>query len=118
MARITENLSDLRQREAPWYLGPYFILTVILLFCTIAYPMGSDLIGSELLQFAITALLLSALYAVVNHPWLFRGLFVLIIPILLSNWFLDPYDNNPGTRLADGPVDQCGSFRGTDRNFH
>ncbi len=34
------------------------------------------------------------MYAVVNHKWLFRLLLILVVPILISNWFVDPYDDN------------------------
>ena len=94
MAGIAENLSDLRQRPVPWYLGPYFILTVTLLFSAIVYPVGADIWGSGLLRITVTAVLLASVYAVVNHRWLFRVLMVLVIPILISNWLVDPYEDH------------------------
>ena len=77
-----------------WYLGPYFILTMTLLFCTVAYPMGSELFGSGVLQLAVTALLLASLYAIVNHRMLFRVFAIVLVPLLLANWFVDPYVQN------------------------
>jgi hypothetical protein len=94
MARLGENLSELRQRHAPWYLGPYFILTLTLLISAIIYPIGVEVFGSGLLPITNTALLMASVYAVVNHKLLFRVLLVLVVPILFSNWFVDPYATN------------------------
>lgn len=91
---ISETLVRLQQNTVPWYVGPYFILTLALLFGTFAYPIASDLFGGGLLRFSITAMLLAGLYAVANHPWTFRVLLVAVVPVMLSNWFLDPYDTN------------------------
>jgi hypothetical protein len=94
MKPIGETLADLQQRPAPWYLGPYFILTLALLLTAIVYPVGAEIFGSGLLPIVNTALLMASVYAVVNHRWLFRLLLILVVPILLSNWFVDPYDDN------------------------
>ena len=94
MARLGENLSELRQRAVPWYLGPYFILTLALLLSAILYPVGAEIWGSGLLRVAITATLMASVYAVVNRRWLFRVLLVLVIPILISHWLVDPYKDH------------------------
>ncbi len=94
MKPIGEKLADLQQKPAPWYLGPYFILTLALLLSTIVYPVGAEIFGSGLLPIVKTALLLASVYAVVNHAWLFRLLLILIVPILSGNWLVDPYDDN------------------------
>ena len=95
MRPIAEKLAVLQRRSVPWYLGPYFILTVAMLFGTVAYPLGSDIVGSGLLRISLTGMLLAGLYAVVNHNWAFRVLLICVIPVLLSNWFLDPYSTPP-----------------------
>jgi len=84
----------LRQQRTSWYLGPYFILTMTLLLCAIAYPIGAHFFGSGLLRIAITALLMASVYAVVNRTWLFRILLVLVVPILLINWVIDPFEDH------------------------
>ena len=94
MTRISDKLATLQQQRTPWYLGPYFILTMTLLFCAIAYPIGAQFFGSGLLRIAITALLLASVYAVVNRPWLFRILLVLVVPVLLINWVIDPVEDH------------------------
>jgi hypothetical protein len=94
MKPIGETLADLQQRPAPWYLGPYFILAVALLLTAIVYPAAAEVFGSGLLPITQTALLMASVYAVVNHKWLFRLLLILVVPILASNWLVDPYDDN------------------------
>ena len=100
MKPIGETLADLHQRPAPWYLGPYFILTLALLVTAIVYPIAAEIFGSGLLPIVNTALLMASVYAVVNHRWLFRVLLVLVVPILVSNWFVDPYDDNEALDLV------------------
>ena len=94
MKPIGDQLAELQQRPAPWYLGPYFILTLALLLTAIVYPVGAEIFGSGLLPIVSTALLIASVYAVVNHKWLFRVLLVLVVPILISVWLVDPYDDN------------------------
>ena len=91
MKPIADKLSDLQQNTAPWYLGPYFILTLALLLSAIIYPIGVEIFGSGLLRFTNTALLLASVYAIVKNRLLFRVLLVLVVPILFSEWFVDPY---------------------------
>ena len=86
MKPIGETLADLQQRPAPWYLGPYFILTLALLLTSIVYPVGAEIFGSGLLRITKTALLMASVYAVVNQKWLFRKRLILVVPILASNW--------------------------------
>lgn len=94
MRRITNKLAMLQQRQAPWYVGPYYILTLALLLSAIVYPVGAEVFGSGLLRITKTALLVASVYAVVHHPWLFRLLLVLVVPIVISNWFVDPFEDH------------------------
>ena len=94
MKPIGETLADLHQRPAPWYLGPYFILTLALMLSAIVYPAAAEVVGSGLLPIVNTTLLMASVYAVVNHKWLFRLLLILVVPILVSIWFVDPYDDS------------------------
>lgn len=94
MTRISDKLATLQQQRTRWYLGPYFILTMTLLLSAIVYPVGADVFGSSLLQITNTALLVASVYAVVNRPWLFRLLLVLVVPIVFSNWFVDPFEDH------------------------
>ena len=94
MKPIGETLADLQQRPAPWYLGPYFILTLALMLSAIVYPAAAEVVGSGLLPIVNTTLLMASVYAVVNHRWLFRLLLILVVPILISIWFVDPYDDS------------------------
>ncbi len=94
MKPIGEKLADLQQKPARWFLGPYFILTLALLLSAIVYPVASEIFGSGLLRITNTALLIASVYAVVNHAWLFRLLLILVVPILISNWFIDPFDDH------------------------
>jgi hypothetical protein len=94
MKPIGDHLAELQQRPAPWYLGPYFILTLALTLSAIVYPVAAEFVGSGLLRITNTALLVASVYAVVKHKWLFRLLLILVVPILLGNWFVDPYDDN------------------------
>ena len=90
-----ENTVETHPAEPPWYLGPYFILTITLLLCTIAFPLGSRLIGTNVMQVMITALLIASMYAVVERKWLIRTLLLVIFPIILSNWLVDPNESHP-----------------------
>ena len=94
MQPIGNKLADLQQIPAPWYVGPYFILTLALLLSAIVYPIGAEVFGSGVLQITNTALLVTSVYAVVKHKWLFRILLILVIPIVFSIWFVDPYDDH------------------------
>jgi len=95
MTRSRENNVELQPGERPWHRGPYFILTLTLLLCTIAFPLGSRLIGTNVMQVMITALLIASMYAVIERKWLFRALLLVILPIILSNWFVDPNESHP-----------------------
>lgn len=95
MTRSRENTVEFHPDDQPWYRGPYFILTVTLLLCTIAFPLGSRLIGTNVMQVMITALLFASMYAVIERKWLFRSLLIVIFPIILSNWFVDPNESHP-----------------------
>jgi hypothetical protein len=94
MKTIADKLSDLQQKTAPWYLGPYFILTLALLLSAIIYPVVAETFGSGLLKVTNTVLLLASVYAVVNHKWMFRVLLVLVVPLLAGDWLVDPYEDH------------------------
>ncbi|MDJ0700366.1 MAG: potassium channel family protein [Woeseiaceae bacterium] len=57
---------------------------------TLAFPLAATLLGAFVLQVVTTAILLSALYAVVESRRLFRVMAVLMVPTILVNWFADP----------------------------
>ncbi len=74
----------------PWYRGPYFILSVVLLLAVLSYPLASNVLGAMVLQVAITAMLFGAVYAVTGSRTLFRVMAILLVPTLAINWFADP----------------------------
>lgn len=75
---------------APWYRGPYFLLTVMLVVSAILYPVVTAILGDNVLRIINTGLLVAGLYAVSGIRWIFRVLAVVIAPLLVANWFVDP----------------------------
>ena len=73
----------------PWYLSPYFTLSLTLLLITIIYPLAQAQNSILLQDTAISAVLISALYAVNDKKIVFRILAVLLLPMLISIWVLE-----------------------------
>lgn len=73
----------------PWYLSPYFVLALTLLLITIIYPLAQARNSTLLHDTVISAVLISALYAVNDKKIVFRILAVLLVPMLACTWLLD-----------------------------
>lgn len=74
----------------PWYRGPYFILSCVLLLAVLGYPLAAGLFGAIVLQAVITVMLLGALNAITRSGTLFKVMAVLLVPTIAANWFVDP----------------------------
>jgi len=85
-----KELTDIDTTPRPWYRGPYFILSAILMVVTIAFPLISSTLDAYLLKVTLTLLLFGALYAVVADRKIFRILGVLLLPLIVGNWLYDP----------------------------
>ena len=84
-------------RNQPWYLSPYFVLSLTLLLVTIVYPLAQGQNSTLLPDAVISAVLVSGLYAVNDKKIIFRILAVLLIPILISTWV---YENDYQSMLS------------------
>lgn len=88
---MTSDINNLAPNQAQaWYAGPFFILALMLMLTCIAYPLAQNLLGDNVVNIVISALLASALYAVNDNRLLFRSLAILILPLLALNWLIDP----------------------------
>ena len=76
--------------QIPWYLAPYFVLTITLLVVTLVYPIAQAENSVLLNNLVLPLLMLSAFYAVIEHKWVFRTLGALLVPILIGLWFIEP----------------------------
>jgi hypothetical protein len=83
---------DPDQHNPDWFLGPYFIMCCVMTAAVLLYPLVQSLIGVILLNFLLTAILLSAVYTITRSPQLFRILLVLLIPIIIANWVVSPVE--------------------------
>jgi hypothetical protein len=90
---IKKIWSDPYSDDRSWYLGPYFIMCCVMTAAVLLYPLATSFIGVLLLRILLTAILLSALYAISRSPQLFRVMLVLLVPILLANWTVHPADH-------------------------
>jgi hypothetical protein len=85
------------------------MLAVVIL----GYPIGQSLFPVYVLRVVITLLLLSAFYAVSHTRWVFRILLLLLVPLSIATWLIEPVEyrtlslfsiattRNPGRRIFD-----------------
>jgi hypothetical protein len=90
---IYKELGDIDATQKPWYLGPYFILSAVLIVVTIAFPLIGTMLDVYLLKVTLSLLLFGALYAVVADRRIFRILGVLLVPLIVGNWLFDPTEH-------------------------
>jgi len=85
-----KELSIIATDERPWYLGPYFILSTVLVTVTLAFPLVGNILGTYVMKLTLSLLLFGALYAVVAERRIFRVLGALLLPLIAGNWLFDP----------------------------
>lgn len=90
MSSNNKKLSVVDDNQKPWYLGPFFILTAILIVVTLAFPLVGNILGAYVLKITLSLLLFGALYAVVADARIFRVLGALLLPLIVGNWLFDP----------------------------
>jgi hypothetical protein len=64
------------------------MLAVVIL----GYPIGQSLFPVYVLRTVITLLLLSAFYAVSHTRWVFRILLLLLVPLSIATWLVEPLE--------------------------
>lgn len=75
--------------DKPWYLSPYFLLSLTLMLVVTVYPLAQAENNNLLHDAVISALLISALYAVKDKKLVFRILAVMLLPMLAATWALE-----------------------------
>jgi hypothetical protein len=75
--------------DKPWYLSPYFLLSLTLMLVTTIYPLAQAQNNTLLHDVVISAMLISAMYAVNDKKTIFRILALLLLPMLLGTWALE-----------------------------
>jgi hypothetical protein len=93
MSNKNKELPPIGADQKPWYLGPYFILSAVLVVVTIAFPLVGAVLDAYLVKLTLSLLLFGALYAVVGDRRIFRVLGVLLLPLIVGNWLFDPADH-------------------------
>jgi len=93
MPTNNKELRTIDTNQKPWYLGPYFILSTLLIIVTLAFPLVGDILGAYVMKLTLSLLLFGALYAVVAEGRVFRVLGALLLPLLAGNWLFDPADH-------------------------
>lgn len=76
----------------------------VLIAAVLLYPLAQSFIGILLLRLVLTAILLSALYTISRSPQLFRILLVLLIPIIIANWTIDPVEHPQLSIIASAAI--------------
>ena len=87
-----KELTSIATDQRPWYLGPYFILSAVLMLVTMALPLIANILGAYVARVTLSLLLFATLYAVVGDRRIFRVLGVLLLPLIAGNWLFDPAD--------------------------
>jgi hypothetical protein len=90
----------INQNKKPWYLGPYFILSTVLVVVTLGFPLIGDQLSAYQLKLTLSLLLFGALYAVVGDRRLFRILGALLLPLFVGNWVFDPANHTLWARAT------------------
>lgn len=93
MSYNNKELSIITTDQRPWYLGPYFILSAVLIMVTLAFPLIGNILGAYVIKLTLSLLLFGALYAVVAEGRIFRVLGALLLPLLAGNWLFDLADH-------------------------
>jgi len=93
MPTNNKELPTITTDQKPWYLGPYFILSAVLMVVTLAFPLVGGILSAYALKITLSLLLFGALYAVVAEGRIFRILGALLLPLLAGNWLFDPADH-------------------------
>ena len=84
----------------PWYLSPYFLLSLTLLLVTTVYPLAQAQNNILLHDVVISAMLISALYAVNDKRIIFRILATLLLPLLVATWSLESDSQSVLSKLS------------------
>jgi hypothetical protein len=92
--RKIEEFAVINEDQRPWYLGPYFILSTVLVVVTLGFPLAEGQLSAYQLKLTLSLLLFGALYAVVGERRLFRVLGALLLPLFAGTWIFDPSDNS------------------------
>ena len=90
---MTSDTTTAYAPETPWYRGRYMLLTVALLLTVILHPAIEYVFGTDVQNVLVTLLLLSGLRAIALHPWLFRPLLALVLPVVALIWISDRSDS-------------------------
>jgi len=94
------ELAVIDTQPGPWYLGPYFILSAVLIIVTLAFPLVGKILGVYVMKLTLSLLLFGALYAVVAERRIFRVLGAIVLPLIVSNWLFDPADHTVWTQAT------------------
>jgi hypothetical protein len=95
-----EEFTVIDELQKPWYLGPYFILSAVLMVVTLGFPMAEGFLSAYQLKLTLSLLLFGALYAVVGERRLFRVLGSVLLPLIIGNWAFDPADHSLWAQLT------------------
>ena len=94
------ELSNIDTDQRPWYLGPYFILSAVLIVVAIAFPLVGTVLDAYSSKVTLSLLLFGALYAVVADRKIFRVLGLLLVPLIVGNWLFDPVEHGIWARAT------------------
>lgn len=94
----------INEQLKPWYLGPYFILSAVLMVVTLGFPLAEGFLSAYQLKLTLSLLLFGALYAVVGERRLFRVLGALLLPLIIGNWAFDPADHSLWAQLTSSMI--------------
>jgi hypothetical protein len=86
--------------ETPWFRGRFLFLTLALLLTILLNPVIEYLVGTDVQNVLLTLLLVAGLRAIALHPWLFRLLTALVLPVIALIWISDRYDSTLLTWLS------------------
>lgn len=79
--------------DAPWFRGRFLLLTLALLLTLMLHPVIEGLVGADVQNVLLTLLLVAGLRAIALHPWLFRILAALVLPVIALIWISDRVDS-------------------------
>ena len=87
-------------RDKSWYVSPYFLLSLTLMLISTVYPLAQARNYSLLHDVVISAMLISALYAVYDKRIIFRILATLLLPLLVAAWALESDSQSVISKLS------------------
>ncbi|MEO1201425.1 MAG: ion channel [Pseudomonadota bacterium] len=79
--------------DPPWFRGRFLLLTLALLLTLMLHPVIEGLVGADVQNVLLTLLLVAGLRAIALHPWLFRILAALVLPVIALIWISDRVDS-------------------------